>query len=256
MLKLIESVKQEENHSYFASKYENLTLDLWEVLNNISVRGTCNKIKGLVESVDNLVRDNDDVLKHVKIIDNYYDRKDVSTYPHFVSTCCLAVWFASRLNLDRDTVLLIGMGAILHDVGKLGVPKRILEKPEKLDKDEMAEIRKHPIYGYRFMSKAADTFPEEVMETILFHHERPNGTGYPYSIKGGRFGLPTKIVAIMDCFDAMTSSRAYCKPKSIIESVDELTKLGDEHFNFSLNSLFCFYMREMYLKWTVQATSK
>ena len=121
----------------------------------------------------------------------------------------LSVKIAEVLNLSQHKINDIATMGLLHDIGKIIVPGEILEKPGKLTEDEYNEIKKHPAIGYRMLSTTNEF--SGIAEGILSHHERWDGMGYPDGIKGDDIPIESRIIAIADAFDAMTSSRPYRK---------------------------------------------
>ncbi len=134
--------------------------------------------------------------------------KDEYTYLHSVSVCALMVNFARQLELDEPIVRSMGLAGLLHDVGKMTVPDAILNKPGPLDHAEFALIRKHPQQGHAMLEKG-EGVTQEVLDVSLLHHEKIDGSGYPFGLKGDAIGLAARMGAICDVYDALTSDRAY-----------------------------------------------
>jgi hypothetical protein len=127
---------------------------------------------------------------------------------------------AERAGADTRTAGTIGWSAILHDIGKLRVPERILLKPHPLDGDEWTVIRLHPIWGEQAL-EAGDHL-EVARQIARWHHENWDGSGYPDGLYGDRIPLPARIVRITDAFDAMTNRRPYQDPVSFEAALEEL----------------------------------
>ncbi|MEW5980958.1 MAG: HD domain-containing phosphohydrolase [Acidobacteriota bacterium] len=132
-------------------------------------------------------------------------RPDVAAHSRRVAT--YAVRLASQYGLDRDTIETVRVGALLHDVGKLLVPARILEKPRRPNAREWEQLRVHPVLGMEIAHRAG--FDDEVGTMILYHHERFDGTGYPDGLKRTVIPFTARLVGVMDAFDALTSQRDY-----------------------------------------------
>lgn len=135
--------------------------------------------------------------------------RDNFTGGHSVKVCEYSVKLARKLGLCDEEVSKIMKASILHDIGKMGIPDNILLKPGALSGDEYSTIMTHPEIGCRVLAKVRGL--EEILPLILYHHERVDGTGYPYGIKGDRIPLGARIIAIADAYDAMTSNRPYRK---------------------------------------------
>lgn len=114
------------------------------------------------------------------------------------------------------------IAALLHDIGKIGVPESVLNKPASLDEKEWEFIKKHPLIGVEILSPIKDL--EEVIRAIKYHHERYDGKGYPEGIKGRKIPLISAIIAVADAYDAMTSDRPYRKALSPQEAKEEIKK--------------------------------
>lgn len=138
---------------------------------------------------------------------------EVYTYDHYIFTHSLNVTMYSlaigmKLNLPEKDLEILGLGAILHDVGKMKIPEQILLKPDKLTLEEYEEVKKHAEEGFQILRKIPNV-SLIVAHCAYQHHERLNGTGYPRGIKGNEIHFFGKIIAVADVFDAVTSNRVY-----------------------------------------------
>jgi HD-GYP domain-containing protein (c-di-GMP phosphodiesterase class II) len=133
--------------------------------------------------------------------------KDTYTHGHSQRTARLAVELGLSMGLAPDQLRVIARGAYLHDVGKIGIPDSILNKPDKLTPDEWAVIQTHPQLGYELAAAAPSL--HEALPVILHHHERIDGNGYPTGLRGTEIPLEARVVAVADVWDALTSDRAY-----------------------------------------------
>ncbi|MNB71729.1 Cyclic di-GMP phosphodiesterase response regulator RpfG [compost metagenome] len=129
---------------------------------------------------------------------------------HSERTSRYAVDIGTELELPLDERSDLYIGGLLHDIGKLSVPEYILNKPSSLDPEEFELIKQHPAKGYELASRFPE-FGEGVLNIILHHHERFDGTGYPCGLKGQEIPLSARIIAVADSFDAMISERVYRK---------------------------------------------
>ncbi len=134
--------------------------------------------------------------------------RDQYTYLHSVSVCGLMVNLARQIGLDEETVRALGLAGLLHDVGKTSVPPEVLNKPGRLDDAEFALIKLHPEAGHA-MLRDAEGINQEALEVCLMHHEKMDGSGYPFGLRGDQISLAARMGAICDVFDALTSDRAY-----------------------------------------------
>lgn len=173
-------------------------------------------------------------LKDLKIKDEY-------TFSHSVNVCMLSIFLAIKAGLDRDKIQSLGTGCLLHDIGKILVPTETLQKPGKLTDDEFVEMKKHPVYGYEAIKNDLSISPTTKV-VVLLHHERINGSGYPFGYKGDKIHEAAKICSICDVFDAMTSDRIYRKALSITSTVEFLYCTSGIYFEKSLVDVFLKYI--------------
>ena len=148
------------------------------------------------------------------------DLKDLNTGVHSTRLAEWAVRIGRDLGLDDDCLRDLEAAAILHDIGKIGTPDAILRKPSKLTEEEYAVIKKHPEYGWAVL-KAVPGF-ERVSLFVLHHHEAYDGKGYPAGLRGEETPIGSRIVAVMDSFDAMVSSRPYRTGLPLEEAIRRL----------------------------------
>jgi HD-GYP domain-containing protein (c-di-GMP phosphodiesterase class II) len=148
------------------------------------------------------------------------DLKDLNTGVHSTRLAEWAVRIGRDLGLDDDCLRDLEVAAILHDIGKVGTPDAILKKPSKLTAEEYAVIQKHPEYGWAVL-RVVPGF-ERVSLFVLHHHEAYDGTGYPAKLRGDEIPIGSRIVSVMDSFDAMISSRPYRRGLPMEEAIRRL----------------------------------
>ena len=136
---------------------------------------------------------------------------------------------ASKMALGGDDLDQIGRGALLHDIGKIGVPDSILLKPGPLTNAEWTEMRKHPEVGYRILESI--DFLRPAAEIVLAHQERWDGNGYPRGLTGASLPLGARIFMIADTLDAMTSDRPYRRAASFAEARLEIGRCASTQFD-------------------------
>lgn len=135
------------------------------------------------------------------------DKKDRYTSGHSERVGFLSRRLGEWLKLDREEVEQLEWAALLHDVGKIGVPGEILNKPGKLTPEEFDVIKKHPEMGYEIL-KHIHSF-QSILDGVLYHHEQPDGGGYPRGLKGDEIPMAARIIHVADVFDALSSARSY-----------------------------------------------
>ncbi|GAB6042914.1 HD-GYP domain-containing protein [Endothiovibrio diazotrophicus] len=159
--------------------------------------------------------------------------RDQYTFEHSVSVAVLLVTFAKELGLPRETIQEIGLGAMLHDIGKIKVPDAILNKPGKLTDDEFTVMRKHVIYGAEIISESSGISPTAAA-VLAQHHERYDGTGYPRGLAGEKITRYGQMAAIVDVYDAITADRCYHKGQEPTAVLRKLLEWSQHHFNPTL----------------------
>ena len=148
----------------------------------------------------------------------------------------LCAEMAQKMNFEDEEVKKIKTAGILHDIGKIGIEESLLNKPGKLTEEEYSEICKHAEIGYRILNTAPNM--TEISEIILSHHERWDGLGYPKGIKGEEIPLFSRIIAIADSYDAMTSDRSYRAALSVQIAREEIRKNAGTQFDPELAIFF------------------
>ena len=157
-----------------------------------------------------------------------FESKDKYTRMHLENVANYSVMIGRELNLSEKELEILNIGAILHDIGKLGIPDHILNKESDLTKEEIDIIKRHSTLG-------AFLLPEnefkEIKQMIRSHHEKIDGTGYPDGLKGDNIPYFARILSVADAFDAMTTQRAYNKRKTLNEALEELYKVSRKKYD-------------------------
>lgn len=157
-----------------------------------------------------------------------------SMHSNRVSTICEAI--ASKMNFDKVNVKKIMIAGLVHDIGKIGIDGNILDKAGSLSLDEWCEVKKHPEIGWRILSSANEYL--DLAQFVLNHHERWDGSGYPNGVKGEKIPLESRIIAVADAYDAMTSERSYRKAWSKEEAIKELKRSSGTQFDPQIIDVF------------------
>lgn len=182
-----------------------------------------------VRSAKKLVTDLTDNITanpHAMMWLTYLKERHEYTLTHSINVCVLALTFGRHMKLHRTELELLGLGALLHDIGKLRIPSEILDKPGRLTKEEFDIMKSHPQEGYKILKPDAQ-FPVESLEIVLHHHERINGKGYPSQFNRDDITLITKMASIVDVYDAITSDRCYhdgISPYKALQNIYSWTK--------------------------------
>ena len=163
--------------------------------------------------------------------------KDRYTHAHGYRVAEYARRLAIRAHLPMTTVTQIALGGMLHDLGKLALSDKIFsQQSPTLTEDMLREVRNHPLIGAALLRKV--TCVNSISDAVLFHHERLDGSGYPFGLKGDEIPLSARIVGIADCFDAVTTDRPYQRRKSCRVATDLLRDGAGVSFEADLVTLF------------------
>lgn len=157
---------------------------------------------------------------------NVLKARDEYTFKHSVDVATISMIVAKHLEYSHDEIYDIGISSLLHDVGKSNIPLEILNKAGKLDDYEFQIMKKHPLYSYR-MLKERGTYKDVVCQSVLQHHEKINGKGYPYGLTADKITPYAKIISVADIYDALVTDRPYknaFKQGDAVEMVMSLTE--------------------------------
>jgi len=181
------------------------------------------------EAEDLYRRLNDSYRTTLEALATALDMRDAETLGHSVRVASYAVAVAQRMGVGEPALIDIYRGALLHDVGKIGIPDAILRKPGKLTAAEWHEMRKHPEIGARMLEGIR--FLQGALPIVLCHQERWDGKGYPQRLQGAAIPLGARIFAVVDTLDAMTSDRPYRKALSYAVARAEIIKFSGTQFD-------------------------
>ncbi len=158
---------------------------------------------------------------------------DMYTYAHSVNVAVLSIVVGLALQMDRDKIQHMALGALMHDIGKMQIADHILNKPDSLSPDEYDHIKEHVTRGYELI-KDDITLSGITKQIVYGHHERLDGSGYPRGLDSGYISIYTRVVAICDMFDAMTSDRIYQKKMPIYKALDVMMAEAIERIDANL----------------------
>ncbi|KJS15848.1 MAG: phosphodiesterase [Peptococcaceae bacterium BRH_c4b] len=191
------------------------------------------------DMMDSVIEITDQLMVNRSMLVNMQDIRtyDEYTFGHSVNVCVLSLLAGINLGYDPKRLVQLGLGAIMHDIGKTLVPAKIINKPERLTPDEFEEVKKHCQYGAKLIKQAG--FDGALVSAVaLQHHERHNGEGYPRGIKEDRIHEFARIVAVADTYDAITSDRVYKKASLPHVAYEMLAGSGDYDFDYSVVNAF------------------
>lgn len=191
------------------------------------------KTKYLIMNIVEQILDNEDTIVNLidlKMFDDY-------TFYHCVNVAVLSILLGTSINLNKDQLLNLGLGAILHDIGKMFVDSSILNKEGSLTKEEYNHIQMHSEYGYRYL-KETFAIPSAAYIAVLQHHEKFDGTGYPHRKGKDDISIYGRIIGIADVYDALTSTRPYRKALLPSEAMEYIMANGGVMFDWNLTRKF------------------
>jgi len=164
------------------------------------------------------------------------DAKDRYTHGHSERVTAYALEIGEALQMSSEMRDALKVAGLLHDLGKIGVPDSILNKPGSLTQEEREALQRHPSIGGDILHQSPQL--DLIIPAVLFHHERWDGAGYPDGLAGESIPLVARILAIADAFDAMTSDRPYRKAMSVEEALLELRANAGKQFDPALVEMF------------------
>lgn len=184
------------------------------------------RIEVVVKDVINQLLSTDDLinsLAEIRSIDDY-------TFGHSVNVGILSMVIGISMGYSKETLLDLGLGAILHDIGKTRVPLDILNKPGRLSDMEYNEIKKHTLKGFDIIQNSGK-LSENASLVALNHHERYDGKGYPNGLTGESIPIFSRIVSVVDVYDALTNDRVYSPKVKKSEAIDYIISMADKQFD-------------------------
>lgn len=184
----------------------------------------------------------DDVLKYVKTLLSIIDSKDKYTYSHIERVAHYCELFANYIDLPYEDKKNLIYGGYFHDLGKLNISKDILISDQPLTKEEWDELKMHPVESAAIIEKI-DGF-HDVIPIVKYHHEKYDGTGYPEQLCGEEIPYLSRILTVIDSYDAMTHKRPYQRTKTVQQALDELERCKHTHFDPQLVDAFVAMMKK------------
>lgn len=169
--------------------------------------------------------------------------RDLETEGHTRRVSILMMRFVEHMRIPSEQWDAIRQGALLHDIGKLGIPDAILLKPGSLTPQERKVMQQHAVYGYNVLAPIINL--RQTLDIALYHHERWNGSGYPYGLKGEHIPLAARLFAVVDVFDALTSDRPYRPAWSHSQAIEYLREQAGKQFDPSAVDTFLEIINEM-----------
>ncbi len=224
--------------SYIDDKLKSQSLtqikDVYNDFEMSSGKINTSSVKQMLSIVDKLINE---LLSKADLTYNVIDFKnyDSYTFQHCLNVALLSISTGISLGLSESSLREIGLAGVFHDIGKMTIPVEILNKPGKLDKEEYELIKTHPANAVKLLRNLV---PNNVLIAIESHHEKLDGTGYPYGRKSDNINHYAKIIAICDVYDALTSDRPYRKAVFPNEVIEYIMGCTDTHFDYEIVNQF------------------
>jgi putative nucleotidyltransferase with HDIG domain len=205
------------------------------------------KNRQLLSVIDNLIKEHakskEVFFQIITALVNALEARDPYTEGHSVRVCKYAVQMASRLGWNKEEVEMLSKAALLHDLGKIGIPDSILHKKDRLTDEEYDMIKKHQVIAVRILEPLKEF--AALVPWILYHHERWDGKGYPHGLAGDAIPLASQIISIADVFDALITGRDYKMAYPLAEVIIELTRSKGAQFKPELVDQFIAFINEI-----------
>jgi putative nucleotidyltransferase with HDIG domain len=241
---LISGIENDINFKAKKETYKDAVLNLKWVLNDLTAgdRVDYEKIEDISKSIDSSINDSSNIIKclaEIKSSDEY-------TYTHSINVALYSMLIAKWLDLPECSIQEVIQAGLLHDIGKVKVPDEIINKNSRLTADEFKVIKKHPIYGYDLI-KDLNSINENIKKAVLLHHERIDGSGYPFGYSGSSISLLAKIVSVADVYDAITQNRVYKDKATPFDAFEIFLTTGKSMFDTTVLNAFLKNMAAFYV---------
>lgn len=198
-----------------------------------------NYLEELYEIFDKIILSREEVISYIRMLTYAIDFRSELTVVHTITVEEISAQIAYMLNIDEDMVRKIKIASMIHDIGKIVIPVEILEKPGKLTEEEYKKIQNHAIIGYKILSGLGI---DDIRDIATLHHEKLDGTGYPFGLKGDEISLAVRIVAVADVVSALVNIRSYKgefpkeKVISILSNMASSNKIDNRICNLVINN--------------------
>ncbi len=216
-------IKASPEFKKFKQEFDNTIDDFRGSINDIVQKGAEVNTNVLLDQATNLIQNTSNSADLFKMLHNMRQYDDL-TFAHCMNVALISNILATWLRMSPEDVETATLCGLLHDIGKLAIPDQIIKKPAKLTDEEYKIVKKHTIEGYQILKP--QKVSTHIKNAALMHHEKCDGTGYPFGITGDRIDKFAKIVAIADVYDAMTAARVYRGPLCPFEVIDIFEKEG------------------------------
>jgi PAS domain S-box-containing protein/putative nucleotidyltransferase with HDIG domain len=228
---ITEQMRTKNDYKKLAETYADSLIDLKKREHSLQL--SRDAFLNMLEDISESYKDLEELfLKLVRVLVNALDAKSPWTRGHSDRVAEYAENLARAMGLDDDEVKNISLAGMLHDIGKIGTSDPVLDKPGKLTREEFDLVKKHPAQGAAILEGIKQL--RDVVPIIKYHHERPDGKGYPAGLKGDEIPLGARILHVADSFDSMTADRPYRKAPGLDYALSEFSKFSGTQFDPSV----------------------
>ena len=197
-------------------------------------------LEELYEIFDKIILTREEVIDYIRMLTYAIDFRSESTVVHTITVEEISLQIANIIKLDKSVARKIKIASMLHDIGKIAIPVEILEKPDRLTAEEFEKIKEHSIIGYRILSGLGI---DDIRDIATLHHEKLDGTGYPFGLKGDEISLEVRIVSIADVVSALVYRRSY---KDELSKEKVISILSDMSLNNKIDRDICDLVIDKY----------
>ena len=215
-----ERIEQSDDFQKFQTEFNACLEGFQKTLNDMIIKSSDGLVDDMLSEIGNVLEKSRNPLHLLEMMQCMRGYDDL-TYTHSINVALISNVIGTWMNLGHEDIETLMIAGMLHDIGKLRIPPEIIQKPARLTDEEYEIIKKHPQYGYEILSPK--NLNPKIKMVALQHHERYDGKGYPYGLKGSEIDLFSGIVAIADVYDAMTADRVYRKgicPFPVLEHME------------------------------------
>lgn len=247
-----EKIKSSPEFVRFKDEFNNDVDNFKQVINDVIKKGAPLDVDKLVNHTLNVL---DIGATTPNLLDMLHCMRDYddATYVHSMNVALICNVMARWLRMSEEEISNATIAGLLHDVGKTTIPDEIIKKPAKLTNQEYAIVKKHPQAGYELLKKS--NLSNDILNAILMHHERCDGSGYPLGLKGNQIPMYAKMVSIADVYDAMTSARVYRGPLCPFKTIEVFEDEGLQKYDARFIMSFLENVVNTYLLNTVVLTN-
>ena len=206
---------------------------LCEKKNKILSESAIHQIENVSEKMVENICNNKEISVSIMDLQTY----DMNTYLHSVSVAIISIAIGTALCLSKNELCRLGVCALLHDIGKLEIPIEIINKPSKLTAKEFEIIKNHPQIGGSYLINQ-ECISKDIYMGIINHHEKYDGTGYPYSLKGNQISLFGRIISVADVYESLTGNRPYREPVRPSEAIEYIMAGVGSSFDYNIVKAF------------------